>query len=101
MEMKQNTYQKKEFINDIDLNNLIKIEEYKDIKLDRYYFDKANKRILLYMPTRNAYKIVKPYIINSQKAKYNGFGLIPADRSKTRAFSFTKFFQFVSDKYSN
>ena len=101
MTMDKTKYQKKEFIKDVDLNEIVKIDMYKDIELNRYYFDKANKRVLLYMPTRNVYKIVKPYIIKSSNAKYNGFGLIPANGGKTRAFSFNKFIQFVSDKYGN
>ena len=32
--------------NDIDENKLIKTNEYERLELDRYYFDKTNKRIM-------------------------------------------------------
>ena len=90
--------QPKEFV-DVDMNDLIKIDEYKGFKLKRYYFDKLNKRILLFSPIRERYQIVKPYIINkSAKNKRGAFGLIVAE-GKPKNMSFDNFLKFVIDEY--
>ena len=68
-------YRQKEYVDDMvvaDLD-LILIDEYKDIKLNRYYFDKINKRILLYMPLKNRYQIVKPFAIKTNKNRNQAF----------------------------
>ena len=90
--------QPKEFV-DVDMNDLIKIDEYKGFKLKRYYFDKLNKRILLFSPIRELYQIVKPYIIKkSAKNKRGAFGLIVAE-GKPKNMSFDNFLKFVIDEY--
>ena len=91
--------QVKEFIDEVNMNELVKIEEYKGMKLKRYYFDKRNKRILLYSPIRERYQIVKPYIINKRgKNKRGAFGLILAE-GKAKNMSFDNFLKFVINEY--
>ena len=96
-----NKYQQKEFVDDKVVNDLdlIQIDEYKDIKLNRYYYDKVNKRVLLYMPLRNRYQIVKPFAIKTNKNRNRAFALIPAYCTKSKTLSFDKFMDYVVSKY--
>lgn len=92
------TKQPKEFV-EVNTNDLIKIDEYKGFVLKRYYFDKVNKRILLFSPFRERFQIVKPYVINkTAKNKRGGFGLITAE-GKPKNMSFDNFLKYVIDEY--
>ena len=59
--------QSTEFADDINEGELIQIKEYEGLELDRYDFDKTNKRILFYMPIHRKCKLLKP----SQTTKTN------------------------------
>ena len=91
--------QQKEFVDDVKVDELIQIDVYKDIKLNRYFYDKANHRVLLYLPLRNRYQIVKPFPIKTNKNRNQAFCLIPAYCTKTKTLSFDKFFNYVVNKY--
>ena len=96
-------YRQKEYVDDGVVNDLdlIQIDEYKDIKLNRYYLDKANKRILLYMPLKNRYQVVQPFTIKTNKNRNQGFTLIPAFSTKSKTLSYDKFIDYVLQKYDN
>ena len=96
-------YRQKEYVDDIVVDDLdlILIDEYKDIKLNRYYFDKINKRILLYMPLKNRYQIVKPFAIKTNKNRNQAFTLIPAFSTKSKTLSYDKFMDYVLQKYES
>ena len=93
----QRKYQPKEIIEDINIDDLIQIEEYKDIKLNRYYYDKANERVLKYQPLKNRYQLVKPFVVNTHMN--TGIALQPAFSSKSKTYSYNKFMSFLKDKY--
>ena len=96
-------YRQKEYVDDIVVDDLdlILIDEYKDIKLNRYYFDKINKRILLYMPLKNRYQIVQPFAIKTNKNRNQAFTLIPAFSTKSKTLSYDKFMDYVLQKYES
>ena len=94
-------YRQKEYVDDgfVDALDLIQIDEYKDIKLNRYYFDRVNKRILLYMPLKNRYQVVQPFAIKTNKNRNKAFTLIPAFSTKSKTLSYDKFIDYVLQKY--
>ena len=84
--------QKEEYIDEsfedvINKQHVIQIERYQDIPLDRYWFDITNKRVLLFMPTKKRFKILKGSPVNINNKQYNYFGLIDVKgKSKTRSY---------------
>jgi len=56
-ERKQYNRHKQEFIDRLP-DNVYEIQEYQGYRLDRYYWDIDNKKLIIY--TRNRYKIVNP-----------------------------------------
>ena len=48
--------------------NMIKIDNYNDIELDRYYYDIVNEKLYMQtMTTITRYKIIKPYLLKNIK----------------------------------
>ena len=48
--------------------NMIKIENYNDIELDRYYYDIVNEKLYMQtMTTLTRYKVIKPYLLKNIK----------------------------------
>ena len=58
-ERKQMKRQKAEFVNELNLENLIELESYNGYDFNRYYYDKNEEK--LYLQFRNKYKVVKPF----------------------------------------
>ena len=96
-----NRYRQKEYVDDINVDDLIQIDEYKGIKLNRYYYDKINKRILLYMPLKERYQLVQPFSIKTNKNRNRAFSMIPAKSTRSKTLSYDKFLEFVMDKYDS
>ena len=87
------------FINDIDENNLIQIKEYEGLGLDRYYFDKTNKRILFYMPIHRKYKLLKPSQTTKTNVKYKSIGLVSKDNGMRKTKSYNKMIKTFIQMY--
>ena len=82
-----------------DINNtehMIMVAKYDDIPLNRYWFDIEHQRVLLYMPYKKRFKVLKgsPAIINNKQ--YNYFGLID-EKGKSRTKNYDKFIKHLID----
>ena len=88
-----------EFIDEINNDDLVQIKEYDGVPLNRYYFDKANKRVLFYMPIHRKYKLLKPSRMRRNDDKYKSIGLVSADNSKRMSKSWNKFIKTMIRMY--
>ena len=60
MNRKPMNRQKAEYVNELNMKDLIELESYNGYSLNRYYFDPNNEK--LYLLTRNnKYKLIKPF----------------------------------------
>ena len=74
--------QRSEYVTELNPETTIRVNEYENLKLPRYYFDTATSMLLL-QQKNNKYKIVKP----SRTDKYNIVALIADDgKIKSRAY---------------
>ena len=74
---------------DIDKDNLIRIERYKNCEFNKYYFDKINEKVYIYQEKYGRYKIVKP----SRNGKYMIIALTPTNKS-TLTLIYDKFIKY-------
>ena len=88
-----------EFIDEINNNDLVQIEEYDGMPLNRYYFDKLNKRVLFYMPIHQKFKLLKPSRMRKNDDKYQSIGLVSADNGKRITKSYNKFIKTIIQLY--
>jgi len=73
--------------------NLMKIESYNDIELDRYYYDIVNEKLYMQtMTTLTRYKVIKPYLLKNIKCinLYDSNG-------KKHMINYTKFINDLND----
>ena len=91
--------QSTEFVNDIDKAKLIQIKEYEGLELDRYDFDKTNKRILFYMPIHRKYKLLKPSQTSKTNDKYKSVGLVSKDNEMRKTKSYNKLMKTLIRMY--
>ena len=74
---------------DIDKDNLIRIERYKNCEFNKYYFDKINEKVYIYQEKFGRYKVVNP----SRNGKYMIIALTPTNKS-TLTLTYDKFIQY-------
>ena len=73
----------------IDKDNLIRIERYKNCEFNKYYFDKINEKVYIYQEKYGRYKVVKP----SKNGKYMIIALTPTNKP-TLTLIYDKFIKY-------
>ena len=73
----------------IDKDNLIRIERYKNCEFNKYYFDKINEKVYIYQEKYGRYKVIKP----SRNGKYMIIALTPTNKS-TLTLIYDKFIKY-------
>ena len=73
----------------IDKNNLIRIEGYKNCEFNKYYFDKINEKVYIYQEKFGRYKVVKP----SRNGNYMIIALTPTNKP-TLTLNYDKFIKY-------
>ena len=73
----------------IDKDNLIQLERYKNCEFNKYYFDKINEKVYIYQEKFGRYKVVNP----SRNGKYMIIALTPTNKS-TLTLTYDKFIQY-------
>ena len=73
----------------IDKDNLIQLERYKNCEFNKYYFDKINEKVYIYQERYGRYKVVKP----ARNGKYLIIALMPTN-NPTLTLSYDKFIKY-------
>ena len=74
---------------DIDKDNLVRIEKYKTSEFSKYYFDKSTEQVYIHQEKFNRYKVVKP----TKNGKYFSIALTPTNKP-TLTLTYDKFIRY-------
>ena len=96
MNRQQEEYINESFDDVIRNQHVIQIKQYQNIELDRYWFDITQKRVLLYMPTKKKFKVLKGSPVQVNNKRYSYFGLIDV-KGKTKTKSYDRFIKHLID----
>ena len=78
--------QQSEYVNEINNENIIRLQTYHNHAFDKYYFDRNNQKLYLHQPRNNRYKVIKP----TRSGRYLIVALIPSDQRQPITCGYNK-----------